>query len=134
MLTQPDGPKVLTAMQQTPRVSAVPNHNDLAFTQNIHTGDVSIAANVVYDEGLRRMYRSRSQLAYQANSSGCSYHGLSYVVYDVVSFPAAAMSCVFGLCSRHPPESGYIHRDSQIPWLYSYSPEISITSTSTSII
>ena len=63
MPTQPDGPKVLTALQQTPRVSAVPDHNDLALTQNIHTGDVSIASNVVYDDGLM-MYRSRSRLAW----------------------------------------------------------------------
>ena len=45
--TQPGSPKVSTAMQQTLRVSAVPDHNDLALTQNIRTGDVSKAANVV---------------------------------------------------------------------------------------
>ena len=60
---QPGGLKVLTAVQQTPKVSAVPDHNDLAHTQNIRTGDVSIAANVVYNDGLR-MYRSRSRLAW----------------------------------------------------------------------
>ena len=48
---------MLTAMQQTLRVSAVPDHNDLALTQNICAGDVSVAANVVYDDGLR-MYRA----------------------------------------------------------------------------
>ena len=61
--TQPGGPKVSTTIQQTPRMSAVPDHNDLALTQNIRTGDISIAANVVYDDG-PRMHRSRSQLAW----------------------------------------------------------------------
>ena len=51
------------------------------------------------------------------NSSGCSYHGLSYVAYDVINFAATAMSSVSGLCSRHTPDAGYTHRESQIPRL-----------------
>ena len=71
-------------------------------------------------------------LAYQANSSGCSYHGFGYLAYDVISFPATVKSSVSSLCSRHTPDSGYTRRESQIPRLYSCSPKITSTSISTS--
>ena len=53
-------------------------------------------------------------------------------VWYVISYPATAMSSVSGLCCRHTRDFGQTRRASQIPGLYSYSPEISSTSIGTS--